>query len=106
MGVENNMFNATQPQKCHYADPFKQACQPDELKANITAKPTDLEICVSKCKTDADCPTDTCPECTRQAAQHRGGSTRPYKCSSDKHMEGRRQEGDEGGRGGGDSQGA
>merc|ERR1712226_759231 len=71
---------------------------PDELKANITAKPTDLEICVSKCKTDADCPTDTCPgtvakpKCFLQDAsgnKYCGLPCTPSgsnKCSSDEHM--------------------
>merc|ERR1711924_202331 len=54
-------WGLTVPQNCHYADPFKQPCKSDELQANITAQPRDLEICVSKCSTDADCPTDTCP---------------------------------------------
>jgi hypothetical protein len=46
-------------QDCHYADPYQQQCKPDELAAEIQAKPNNLKICVSKCDEDTDCPTDT-----------------------------------------------
>ena len=52
------------PQDCHYADPWKQSCKSDELAATIQAKPTPLKICVSKCSSDSDCPTDVCPGVT------------------------------------------
>ena len=67
--------------------------------ANITAKPYDLEICVSKCTTVADCPTDTCPgvavkpDCFLEdgtGQKYCGLPCRNFlpdqKCSSDEHM--------------------
>ena len=87
-----------EPQDCHYADPFKQDCKSDEMAAMIAAQPTNLKICVSKCSSDADCPTDTCPgvvsipRCFLQDSSGQkfcglpcmmGKST---KCSSDEHM--------------------
>ena len=96
-GFTNIDKPADPPQKCHYGDPYKQACQSDEVSARIQAHPRDLEICVSKCDSDDDCPTDTCPgvvakpRCFLQDATGQKYCGLPcskgaVSCSTDEHM--------------------